>query len=180
MESSDNLVHNWITHCRDNSRMHDMSRAYFRMYNMLTTIPSIILASVSGVSMLGIATKDANCNNNTAVIILGVCGLLSGTLMSINRFLRYPELQENHDIYGDSFQILYHEIELQHVISGTPDSVFKSRIEFMKHCKHRMDILIDKAPSIPGAIRTKFLRIGKTSPMKNDAVSTCLQKIELV
>jgi hypothetical protein len=163
--SSESLVCTWIKHCRDNASMHDMSRAYFRMYNMLTMIPAIFLASASGISMLGMQTimsKGEDCSNHIAVVFLGACGLVSGTLISVNRFLRYPELQEHHDIYGDSFQILHNELELQHAISDSPESVFKSRIEFIKYCKHRMDILIDKAPAIPGAVRKKYNRMNCT------------------
>jgi hypothetical protein len=161
--NSDELVKTWTKNCQDNSLMHDMARAYFKKYNMFTMIPAILLASISGVSLVGFASKTHDDNNNNInyfiSIMFGVCSILSGSLISINRLLRYPELQEQHDIYSDSFEILHHEIDLQRVIMDTDDSVFKNRFEFMKYVKHRIDIIIDKAPPIPGTIRSKYDRI---------------------
>lgn len=162
--SGNYLLLAWLKYCRTNSCLHDMSRVYFKKYNMMTTIPAIVLASISGVSLLGIgAKKECSADVDVAVICLGVCGLLSGTLMSINRFLKYPELQEQHDLFCDNFEILHNDIQLHTSLQGTTEPMFRTNIEFMKYCKYKMDNLIDKAPPIPTSVSKKLAKVGLDS-----------------
>jgi hypothetical protein len=74
--------------------------------------------------------------------------------------MNYPELQLQHDLYSDHFQMLHNDISLNIALNNTMDSVFKNSSEFAKHCKHNLDILIDKAPPITAGAKKKLAKIG--------------------
>jgi hypothetical protein len=150
------LVKSWSKHCKEQSALHDYSWSYFKQLNMWTSLTSILLSSISGVSLLGITPSSSDCGKTILYYVLGGLGLASGTLLAINRFCKYPELQEQHDIYCDSFELLGNDISLHAVIHDTTESIFKTPIEFIKHIKNRMDILIDKAPAVPLLVRSKL------------------------
>ena len=141
--------------------MHNDARGHFRKMNHLLMIASILLTSVSSVSAIGILSSQGTCSSDDkttswVLLALNSVGLLSATLVSIHRFLSVSELQEQHDLYSDLYDILAKDIDLQMALTRSHVApVFVSLSEFAKHCKARLDMLIDKGPSIPGFIERR-------------------------
>jgi hypothetical protein len=62
-----------------------------------------------------------------------------------------------HDMYADMYANLSNEIDMQLILDDSFDSkMFVNKREFIKYCKGRLDILVDKAPPIPKGIIRKY------------------------
>jgi hypothetical protein len=160
------LLKSWKIICKKKSIMHDLSYSYIKKYNILTMIPSIILSGFAGITMvsIGIQNSTTDCDKESNLIktilpiFFGICGVVSSSLIGINRFLQYPEIQQRHDIYSDEFEILHNDIYLQLSLDES-NSMYKTSAEFAKFCKARLDILIDKAPQIPPKVIEKYKKM---------------------
>lgn len=119
---------------------------------MLTVIPSLSLVAISGIGTL--SSSQAHIPQGY-LIGFGICGLFSGFLLAVNTFLKYNELQQQHDFFSDAFMIFHNDIQMNLSLQNTSEPTFRSFIEFTKYMKYRLDILIDKAPPIPPAIMKK-------------------------
>ena len=151
--SSHYLLITWIDYCKKNSILHSKSSAYFRRWNIFTSVPGIVLSTLSGITSITLSFQNVSMYFSIAA---GIGALTSTILFSINKLLRYPELQELHDVYGDNFEILHNEIQMQMSITSQEELIFRSRTEFLKYCKYKLDILIDKAPIIPENIEKNY------------------------
>jgi len=149
------LLITWIEYCKRHSFLHSKSSNYFRKWNILTSIPAIVLSTLSGITSITLSFQNVSIYFSIGA---GLGTLLSTILFSVNKLLKYPELQELHDVYGDSFEILHNEIKMQMSIKNDDELMFRTRTEFMKYCKYKLDMLIDKAPSIPEALEKKFVQ----------------------
>lgn len=165
------LLNDWAAFCREQSTLHEMSWTMFRKLNLSTMIPAMLLSSISGISVIGFGNGNDACNtDSTTLIALGACSITAGALLAINKFLNYSELQQQHDMYCDGYLMLFNEILLQVAINNTSDSVFKNKTEFTKHCKNRLDMMIDKAPAIPKTVKKRLQKMGvdNCSPKRMD------------
>ena len=135
--------------------MHDTCRAYFRALNHGLMIPAILLSSGTGIGTIGVGSSDKQCKDTTnwLLVALGVAGLMSTCLISVHRLLGCVDLQRDHDLYSDMYKSLANEISMQLVLSNDDSArMFVSTREYLKFCKSRMDVLIDKAPPIPKSV----------------------------
>ncbi len=163
VKSIDKLLEEWKIYCSLNSRMHNQSRGHFKSLNHGLMIPALILSSVTGIGATSIGTLGVSNNNKCEevvidwpLVVIGTMGMISTCLLSVHRLLNAAELQREHDLYSDMFESLANEIDMQLILDdGEVSKMFTNKREFVKHCKSRMDILIDKAPPIPKAIVRK-------------------------
>jgi len=158
-KTSERLLAEWMKYCKCNSDMHNDSRGHFKSLNYGLTIPSLILGSITGIGTIGLASNGSTgCQKGVDWIFvgLGIVGIVSTCLASIHRFINAPQLQTEHDLYSDLFASLHNEIDMQMTLEEAEDSkMFRNSREFMKYCKGRMDVLMDKAPAIPKGVRRK-------------------------
>ncbi len=117
----------------------------------------MILSSVTGIGTIGIGSNDnRGAGSSWVLVALGAVGVVSTCIMSIHRFLNVAELQKEHDLYSDLYATLTNEIDMQRILDEWGESkMFVNKLEFVKYCKNRMDVLIDKAPPIPKGILRK-------------------------
>ena len=160
--SIDALLGEWNVYCQLNSRMHDASRGRFKRLNHGLMIPALLLSSVASLGATSLGAMGLNHSNGPAsavdlpLLMIGVIGLASTCLVSVHRLINAAELQREHDLYSDMFTTLANEIDMQLVLDESGVSkMFTSKHEFVKYCKGRMDVLIDKAPPIPKTIMRK-------------------------
>jgi hypothetical protein len=154
------LVRRWSAETKAHSIMHDMAWTHYRNWNMATMVPAMLLSSVSGISTVGIGQSSGECGSgNISLTVLGVCGIVGATLMAINRYMMFSELQQLHDVYSDNYEILHRDIKFNLSVCRTPHSVFANDVEFIKNCKAHLDLLIDKAPAIPYVVRRRIERL---------------------
>jgi len=65
-------------------------------------------------------------------------------------------VQQQHDIYSDSYEIMYNDIALNMTLGKSSHRMFNNDSEFIKYLKYKMDQLIDRAPPITNYIRKKY------------------------
>ncbi len=140
------LLESWQEYCKTQSKLHNKSRSYFRHWNYFVAIPAILLSTVAGTA--NVSTSRENNTINIYSLVFGLMSVSSAVLFSIHRYLRLSELQQEHDFYGDMYEMLALEIEMQKVLETDEKSrCYKNLSEFMKNCKRQLDILIDKSPA---------------------------------
>lgn len=151
------LLNEWKISASENSIAHIKACKQFKYLNHSLMITSLLLSCVSNASSLMISSNVTNIscvhNSNWVIFSLNIVGLVSACIISIHRFLNLAELQKEHDIFGDLYEILAKDIDLHVAIdieNDTNGRMFVSIIEFSKHCKSRLDMYIDKAPVLPG------------------------------
>lgn len=148
------LLQDWYKFCQDQAILHDMCRSYFKSYGNNTSISAILLSTIGGAS--SIATNSITAKIQWLPILFGGIGVLSGALMSINRFLNLPELQRAHNFYSDEYSKLKNEIHMQLHIHKGYNKTYTNLTEFCKKCKHTLDSLIDRSPPIRSHILIEF------------------------
>lgn len=156
------LLAEWKVYCNLNLILHEESRGYFKVLNYGLMIPSVILGSTMGFGTIGVASSGSNdvtCSGSGIdwlLIGLGVIGIISTCLASVHRLMNVAQLQTEHDLFSDMFASLANEIDMQLALDDTLESrMFKSKHEFAKYCKSRLDVLMDKAPPIPKQIKNR-------------------------
>lgn len=151
------LLQSWKHSCNRYSTLHNECRIYYRKMNHYLMISSMLLASTGSIGSLTVSLNNNNCHNtiNIPLIIFSSLSIFSTLLLSIHRFLALPEMQKEHDLYGDLYSCLGNEINLQLTIGNHESKMYKNTIEFAKYCKYKLDILIDKDPAILSFIAQK-------------------------
>ena len=161
-KSIDQLLSEWRTYASVNSVMHDESRGHFKSLNYGLMIPSVVLSSATSLGAIGIGSKEqgSSCSQNPWILIaLGIVGIASTCLQSVHRLMNVAELQREHDLYSDLFASLANEIDMQLILDDAAESkMFTNKREFVKYCKGRLDVLMDKAPPIPKRILRKHVQ----------------------
>jgi hypothetical protein len=160
-KSVHDLLVKWAKFAKRQSEMHDMSWAYFKKWNLTSAIVSTIIVSASGLVTIGLGQRTSSCNGESSspsipIIIAGAMSLVGSTIMGINKLLAYGEIQQQHDIYSDSYEIMYNDIALNMTLGKSSHRMFNNDSEFIKYLKYKMDQLIDRAPPITNHIREKY------------------------
>lgn len=149
------LLYEWHKFCEKQSTLHSMCQSHFRIYGSVTSISAILLSSLGGASSIATSSIDHN-KYFWLPILFGGLGLISAALMSVNRFLNFPELQRAHTFYSTEYIKLKNEIHMQLFIHRSFSNTYSSIIEFTKICKRDLDSIMDRAPTIRGHIIDKF------------------------
>lgn len=157
------LLDEWERTCIILSTMHAATRDYFSKLNILLVIPATLLSAVASTTNIGVgssAQKNGNescgTESNWISIATGVMGMVSVGLYSIHRYMNVPELEKSHDYFADEYDKLRLEIRMQKIVDHSVSKTYLNLTEFTKSCKRDLDILTDKAPTIPAFIEKKF------------------------
>jgi hypothetical protein len=137
----------WEEYCNKKSKIHYKMRAIYRNMNLYIAIPAIVISAISGSGTISLSSHLENLN--VLAIVFGTMALVASAMFSIHRYLQLPELQREYDFYGDEFEKLRLEINLQLILARDEAgiSVYTNLSEFAKEVKKRLDILIDKGPA---------------------------------
>jgi hypothetical protein len=155
------LLQQWGDFARQQGILHNKSRIYYKLLDFGMMIPSLIFASVSGVSMISVSNNE-KCNTDTSwfIVAMGVSSLISSALVAIHRYTCVADLQRRHDTYADSFTSFANEIDMQLSIGlDEQGKVFTNIYELIKFTKRNLDLMIDKAPGLPF-----YLSVNRQSP----------------
>jgi hypothetical protein len=184
IKTIENLLFEWKGYCKFNSEVHNDSRGHFKFLNYGLMIPAMILGSATGIGTISIASNkdNADCKNGGVdwiLLAVGCVGIVSTCLISVHRYMNVSQLQTEHDMYSDMFIILTNEIDMQLTLDDANESkMFTNKMEFMKYCKYRMDVLMDKAPPIPKKIISRKLsRMDPTNNASSPFPEDCAQAL---
>lgn len=158
------VLQDWHAFCVEQSNLHNRSRERKKIFNYAMAIPAILLSTISGTANIGIGSGDCGTRNNWISIMFGAMGLVSASLFTVHRYLRLPELQQEHDFYADEYEKLALTIEMHLVLTDNEEAkTFKNLGEFMKECKKDIDLLIDKAPAVASLNKPKYVKPSRSA-----------------
>ena len=151
------LLTAWCKYCQENSELHYNCWSFFKLLNNLTSLPSLIFSSLAGISVISMVS-DSQCNKTKVVMIyvLGSFGMFSGVLFAVNKFYKFPELVELHDMFSHTYEVMQNDITSN--LSLQQGFVFKNTSEFIKFMRSKLTALIERAPPIPRYIRNRYLK----------------------
>ncbi len=173
------LLTKWANFAKKQSEMHDMAWAWYRFWNITSSVTSMIIVCISGIVSITFGQHDT-CNMTSApIIIAGSMTLIGSTIMAMNKLMGLGEIQQQHDIFSDSFEIIYNDIAVNMTISNSSHRVFANDYELIKFLNFKIDQLIDRSPTISNTIREKHLQRKHSfivRPRKSNDLSSSLAR----
>jgi len=153
-KENENIMIEWCDIAQCYKWMHMRSHQRFSTYNMLFTIPAIILSTISGTASF--ATTGMN---NKMVIYatmgIGTVNIFVGILTTIQQYLKISEINEGHRVSTISWDKFARNISIE--ISKPPTERTDAAI-FFKNTRYEYDRLMETCPIIPSYIISMFLK----------------------
>ena len=137
------------------SWLHDRAEKKFTTLHTNITIPSIVLATLSGSASIGTAALINN--SNIASIVIGVATLSVGLLGTISSFFAWAKRSESHRIAGITYKKVYKFVLIELAL---PRSERMNAKDMLKVVRDETQRLEETCPKIPDDIielfKTKF------------------------
>ena len=150
-----NLIDEWFTYCERNSVLHSMCCAFYKRWGNILSLSAIILSTVGGTSSLATSSEEGE-NRRAISIVLGILGLLSGTLMTVHRYFNFNQLEKDHSFYSSEYAKLKNEMHMQLYIHQCNSKTYVNLVEFCKSIKGNIDSLLDRSPGISNTIVQQY------------------------
>ncbi len=150
-----NLIDEWFIFCERNSVLHSMCCAFYKRWGNIVSLSAIFLSTVAGTSSL--ATSGEEGEKRRAIsIVLGILGLLSGSLMTVHRYFNFNQLEKDHSFYSSEYAKLKNEMHMQLYIHQCNSKTYVNLVEFCKSIKGNIDSLLDRSPAISNTIVQQY------------------------
>ena len=158
IEISEPLLFKWRVLARDNKRLHEEARAYYKNLADSSTIAAVVLGSTGGLMniLLGVIDTQFSETINIGQVVLGVTGLISAGIVSLANQLGWHQKHQLHEEYTSRYSEVVRMINSEETLFRLEDSTFASRADFIKVIQAELDRIEDHAPPIPGAIQNKM------------------------
>lgn len=153
------ILRTWEIQTNVNCLLHSSSSEYYSKLNMFFMIPIIILSSSTGtLGLMNTSSSQIVVTNNVNVIslLVGIFGFLSAMLTTIHNFLGIQRLQSTHSFHSVEYNKISREIKMHIYLSETDVKVYANIAEYIKHCRAKIDKLIETAPEIPHHIEERL------------------------
>ena len=126
-----------------------MNSSYLKKCSNLISIIAILLSTLSGASNIATSNENASAKETRIMSLLfGSISLVSGALITVQKYLNLSDLQTSHSFYANQYTKLKNEINMQLFIYECDSKTFVNLTEFCKVMKHSLDSIIDRAPSV--------------------------------
>jgi hypothetical protein len=134
--------------------MHERSDLLLSRWNMIFTIPVILLSTITGTANFGVQSllPDPSYGKYANAAIGGI-SLLAGMISTIANFLRYAQASEAHRVAGISWGKFQRFISTE--LALHPNERMDA-MGFLKMARVELDRLIEQSPNIPGSIIRAF------------------------
>lgn len=153
------ILRTWEIQTNINCLLHSSSSEYYSKLNMFFMIPIIILSSSTGtLGLMNTSSSQIVITNNVNIIslLVGIFGFLSAMLTTIHNFLGIQKLQSTHSFHSVEYNKISREIKMHIYLSETDVKVYANIAEYIKHCRAKIDKLIETAPEIPHHIEEQL------------------------
>jgi hypothetical protein len=142
------------------SWLHDRAEKKFTSLHACITIPSIVLATLSGSASIGTAALINN--SNIASIVIGVSTLTVGLLGTISSFFAWAKRSESHRIAAITYKKVYKFVLVELAL---PRSERMNAKDMLKVVREKTQRLEETCPQVPDAIINMFKqRFSTTTP----------------
>jgi len=142
------------------SWLHDRSEKRYSSFSTCITLPSIVLATLSGSASIGIGQfiPDPRVGNT----IIGVLTLSVAILTTVSSYFAWSKRSESHRIATITYKKLYRFILIELALSRSERMIPRDMLKVVRDESQRM---AEISPQIPDPIIAEFkLKFGKTTP----------------
>ena len=168
------LLQNWGEKSQGHSWLHKRSEKYFQKRSNYITIPTSILAGLSGSVQFSLINDDSD---NFWIKLGTALTTFSVSLLSIlQKSLNYQSQEERHRKMAIDFASLHRDISAELSI---PPSERQNSKEYITTCRAEMDKLTKASPNVPDSIIEKFNKKFKDSNFHKPSMAEGLQQIVL-
>src|SRR5713101_4909759 len=149
-ENTKELLRGWLLHAHKGRDRHDEAARHFETFRYLLGVPTSILSTVAGASVLASWGKEP-----PGSIVVGLLGIAAGVLAALQTFLEYASRAERHRHVGVKYKSFIRELE-QALTAG----------EVHKDPKH---------PSF-GELRNRLDNVEETAPVVASSIYSRVEK----
>lgn len=134
--------------------MHSKCQSIFEKWNVLLSIPSIVVSTIAGSATIGMPgiTNDPMVTR-WGTIAIGVMTLSSGVLTTINQYMKTAQNAESHRSAAVQYGKLHRVISVELAIRRDQRL---NALEFLKAVRDEQDKLTDNAPHILDYVVKEF------------------------
>lgn len=151
---NENIMIEWCDIAQCYKWMHMRAHQRYSTYNMLYTIPAIILSTISGTASFA-TSGMTGMEAKYAPMAIGAVNIFVGILTTIQQYLKITEINEGHRVSTISWDKFARNISIE--ISKPPTERTDAAI-FFKNTRNEYDRLMETCPIIPNYIIRSFLR----------------------
>lgn len=150
----ENLAAEWSDKAACYKWMHEKSEMLLGRWNMIFTIPVILLSTITGTANFGInSLVPGETYGKYANATIGGISLLAGMISTVANFLRYAQASEAHRVAGISWGKFQRFISTE--LALHPNERMDA-MSFLKMGRVELDRLIEQSPVIPRSIIAGF------------------------
>lgn len=151
---NENIMVEWcdVAHCY--KWMHARAHQKFSIYNMMFTIPTITLSTISGTASFATGSLKG-IEGYYAPMVIGAVNIFVGILSTIQQYLKIAEINEAHRVSAISWDKFSRNIKIE--ISKPPYERTDAGI-FFKNSRNEYDRLMETCPTIPDYVIREFLK----------------------
>jgi hypothetical protein len=154
-EKVDEIMIEWCDIARCYKWLHLRSYENYILFNMLYTIPIIVLSTVSGTASFAQESFPPSVRLYSPMII-GSVNILVGIITTLQKYFKIAELSESYKHSYISWDKFARNIQIE--ISKDPLQRNDAKT-FFKHSRAEYDRLMEYSPPIPPFIVNSFIRI---------------------
>jgi hypothetical protein len=133
------------------SWLHDRAEKKFTLLHTCITIPSIILATLSGSASIGTAALINN--SNVASIVIGITTLSVGLLGTVSSFFAWAKRSEAHRIATITYKKVYKFVLIELALPRTERMSAKDMLKVVRDETQRLE---ETCPKIPDDVIALF------------------------
>ena len=149
--------------------MHEKSDLLLNSWNLVFTIPVILLSTLTGTANFGVTSLIPNeAYIKYANAVIGGISLLAGLISTVANFLRYAQASEAHRVAAISWGKFQRFISTE--LALHPNERMDA-MSFLKMGRVELDRLIEQSPIIPQSIISAFEKeFGKKTDLKRPEI----------
>jgi hypothetical protein len=158
METTENLLNEWMCLAKHNKRLHEASGIYYKKFADTSILTAIVMGSTGSILniVLGAIDPFSSVIINVAQIALGCSGLVATAIITASKQLELEKNMLHHIEHASKYSELHRTIQAELVLIRMNDSSYASKTDFLKNIQHELDRIEENAPTIPEYIEKKM------------------------
>ena len=158
IEIREPLLYKWRNVARDNKRLHEAARAYYKSLADSSIITAVVIGSTGSLLniLLGVVPNSTALSSsfvNVGQVVLGAAGLVSAGIVSIATQLGWTQKNQLHEEYTSRYSEVVRMINSEETLFRLNDSTYASRGDFIRHIQAELNRIEDHAPPVPASIQ---------------------------
>lgn len=174
-EKVDDLLIEWCDIARCYKWLHMRAYESYSTFNMIFTIPSIVLSTVSGTASFAQESMPPTYRTY-APMAIGTINIFVGIIATLQRYFKIAELNESYKVAYISWDKFSRNIQIE--ISKDPKQRTSAK-SFFKTTRMEYDRLLETSPPIPPFIIRKFT-VMIDNENKDGTVTTMLKQMGII